>query len=165
MIENEEYIRIYRPDLKTNNCCFLCQNCAGGCSWSRSFEPVDGWKAEKTYFDSYTHEHEEGSYKILFCPEFVEGETTRFDEVDHEGTMNLLERIVSSAAEDFKSAVKQKIKAEREIARGCDRIKAMQAETTIQSCLQTMRSCRFVLGDHCETLYDVAMSEFIEEYE
>lgn len=165
MIENEEYMRIYRPDIKSNNCCFLCKKCAGGCSWSRSFEPVDGWKAEKTLHVNYTDEHDGESYKILFCPEFEEGDPLDDGEMDYEGAMNLLEKIVASAVEDFKAAVKQKMQAEREIAKGCDKIKAMQAETTIQSCLQTMRSCRFVLGDHCETLLNMAISEFMEEYE
>lgn len=162
MIENEEYMRIYRPDIKSNNCCFLCKKCAGGCSWSKSFEPVDGWKAEKTIFDGATHEGE--SYKILFCPEFEEGDPLDECEIDNVGALNLLEKIVALAAEDFKAAVKQKLNAEREIAKGCDKIKATQAKTTIQSCLNTMATCRFVLGDHCDTLLNMATKEFMDEY-
>lgn len=42
------------------NLCWSCGNAVNGCSWSRSFVPVDGWEAE-----------EDGtSYKIRNCPRF-----------------------------------------------------------------------------------------------
>jgi predicted nucleic acid-binding Zn ribbon protein len=49
--------------------CWTCKNACGGCSWSRSFEPVKGWKAKpsKIYYleGDYTD-----SYKITYCPEY-----------------------------------------------------------------------------------------------
>ena len=52
--------------------CWECANAYGKCSWSKSFEPVVGWTAEATvinsnYYDGAT------SYKVMECPEFVEG--------------------------------------------------------------------------------------------
>lgn len=49
--------------------CWTCQNaCNGGCSWSREFKPVDGWKAIPTYIQE-NGEHA-NSYKIIYCPEY-----------------------------------------------------------------------------------------------
>jgi len=49
--------------------CWTCQNACGGCSWSRSFKPVEGWTAEKTFLQS-NGEYAE-SYKIIKCPEYI----------------------------------------------------------------------------------------------
>lgn len=43
--------------------CWVCQNCFGGCSWSRDYTPVEGWKAKKT----------PNSYLVLSCPSFDPG--------------------------------------------------------------------------------------------
>ena len=50
--------------------CWTCKNCYGGCNWSRDFEPVEGWIAEKTFIES--NEEYADSYKILYCPEYME---------------------------------------------------------------------------------------------
>lgn len=51
--------------------CWNCKNFAGGCSWSKRFEPVEGWQAKKVrrkgggkYMGFYE------TYAIEFCPEF-----------------------------------------------------------------------------------------------
>ena len=74
-----------RPKLST-----LCWCCAkattGGCSWSRSFIPVEGWEATSTIIKegALLKKDENGnitrdttprlshSYKVHSCPEFVE---------------------------------------------------------------------------------------------
>ena len=47
--------------------CWECGNATrSGCSWSRSFIPVDGWTAEPA-------KKVNESYAVRKCPEFVEG--------------------------------------------------------------------------------------------
>ena len=50
---------------KGNNKLTLCLDCAnatnGGCNWSRSLIPVDGWTAYK----------DKVSYLVIDCPEFI----------------------------------------------------------------------------------------------
>ena len=49
--------------------CWTCQKACGGCSWSRSFKPIPGWIAEKTFIPSNDRHAE--SYKIISCPEYI----------------------------------------------------------------------------------------------
>ena len=62
----------------TNELCFRCKKATGGCAWSRSFDPVEGWTAEPTR-TVYRVGYEENprmlkqSYHITACPEFEEG--------------------------------------------------------------------------------------------
>lgn len=49
--------------------CWNCKNSGGGCSWSKSFEPVEGWNAEKTLIKNSPYESYE-SYLVKECPEF-----------------------------------------------------------------------------------------------
>lgn len=51
--------------------CWTCRNACGGCSWSREFQPVEGWTAEKTVIPS-NGEYAE-SYRIVKCPEYING--------------------------------------------------------------------------------------------
>lgn len=63
--------RVYAPvDYTTEDFqpCWTCQNACGGCSWSRDFEPVKGWKAKPNYLQS-NGEHA-ATYKIIECPEY-----------------------------------------------------------------------------------------------
>ena len=57
----------------------LCWKCANavpnrdgtrGCSWSRKFVPVKGWKAKKIKTPC-TEKFRDCSYEVLDCPEFV----------------------------------------------------------------------------------------------
>ena len=57
--------------------CWRCEKACGGCSWSRDFTPVPGWKAKPTKIISYTANENGGrkkyymdSYEIHECPEF-----------------------------------------------------------------------------------------------
>ena len=57
--------------------CWKCDNACGGCSWSREFKPVPGWKATRN--DVSTSRCVSGknrrtkteSYIVHECPEFV----------------------------------------------------------------------------------------------
>lgn len=51
----------------------ICWFCKGGCSWERSFTPVNGWDAEPTilYKDSKNYD-EQQSYIVRECPLFVD---------------------------------------------------------------------------------------------
>lgn len=54
--------------------CWTCARACGGCSWSRSFTPVNGWTAEQTelYVDRGEYEtHRTTSYRIKACPLYV----------------------------------------------------------------------------------------------
>lgn len=44
--------------------CWSCYNCYNGCSWSRNFTPVKGWKAE--------YNKTMDSYNVITCPKYIE---------------------------------------------------------------------------------------------
>ena len=48
--------------------CWHCKNACGGCSWSRSLTPVNGWIAEPLELLGGVQ-----SYKIHYCPDFERG--------------------------------------------------------------------------------------------
>lgn len=48
--------------------CWTCTKSCGGCSWSRSFKPIDGWKAKPTIIAGQGDEF--SSYEIEYCPEY-----------------------------------------------------------------------------------------------
>lgn len=53
--------------------CWWCVNSVPslkhGCSWSREFVPVDGWRADK---EKRTYNiHEVDSYTVHWCPEYI----------------------------------------------------------------------------------------------
>ena len=54
------------------NPCWTCQKACGGCSWSRSFSPVPGWRANKTKKRGQggTKGGYIESYYIRSCPEY-----------------------------------------------------------------------------------------------
>lgn len=64
----------YKPTL-----CWSCKNACGGCSWSKSFAPVEGWTARPTKVvkwgrwktksgKSVRRAYEEQSYHVEACP-------------------------------------------------------------------------------------------------
>ena len=65
-VGNDDYCSKYVscPD----SLCWDCRNATGGCEWSQSFTPVDGWEAiPRTIGD-------EDSFCVIKCPKFVEDE-------------------------------------------------------------------------------------------
>ena len=62
----------------TNKLCFRCKNAYNGCEWSRSFDPVEGWIAEKvkpknTRHDTCNSNMLKQDWHIIWCPKFEEG--------------------------------------------------------------------------------------------
>ena len=55
--------------------CWDCKNAVLGCSWSKNFEPVEGWKAVPTKLSAGDHNDETiDSFDVRECPEFVPDE-------------------------------------------------------------------------------------------
>ena len=52
------------PKRRTLSLCWDCQNACCGCSWSRSFEPVEGWEARPSG----------DSFFVINCPQFIPDE-------------------------------------------------------------------------------------------
>lgn len=55
-----------------NSLCFDCQNAVCGCSWSKRFEPVEGWVAKpvKLKADNKYNRYID-SYVVEQCPLFI----------------------------------------------------------------------------------------------
>ena len=64
-VKNDDYCSKYAacPD----SLCWDCKNATGGCEWSQSFTPVDGWSAIQSVAG------ESDSYLVLECPKFEKG--------------------------------------------------------------------------------------------
>lgn len=78
--------------------CWRCENCFGGCSWSENFEPVEGWRAERTtikYFNTETP-----SFLVRNCPLFAADDGER-EYVSDDGFHNLMVAIYKRAAQDY----------------------------------------------------------------
>lgn len=148
----EEYFRIYSPCEDANTCCFLCKKNIDGCSWANSFEPVEGWKAIKA--EKRTSGSIQG-YKIFYCPEFEEGDSAEGREYDEDGCMRLLETIYRTAANDYKSAYKRKLKAER--------VNSSLSKSEIQAAETMMNSSAHLLGKWTEKLEQIVEEEMALE--
>jgi len=62
----------HSPHNQTRTICWGCANAYSGCSWSKNFKPVEGWKAKKTTVNLGGRGNEE-SYMVYECPMFKEG--------------------------------------------------------------------------------------------
>ena len=89
----------YHVHLKEDqSLCWNCKNCFGGCSWSESFEPVEGWRAERTiikYFNTETP-----SFLVRNCPLFAPDDGER-EYISDDGFHNLMVAIYKRAAQDY----------------------------------------------------------------
>lgn len=66
---------ITREALRESSICWECDNACGGCSWSRSFTPVEGWTAvisPKADCPSKEAIRRIPWYLVRTCPEFVQ---------------------------------------------------------------------------------------------
>jgi len=54
--------------------CWNCENACCGCSWSRQFKPVPGWKAIETNI-KYKDNQTTRSYIVQSCPQFKQDST------------------------------------------------------------------------------------------
>ena len=89
----------YHVHLKEDqSLCWNCKNCFGGCSWSKSFEPVEGWSAERTTIEYFNTETP--SFLVRDCPLFAVDDGER-EYIDSDGFQNLMEAIYKRAAQDY----------------------------------------------------------------
>ena len=59
---------------KNSTLCWNCEKATGGCSWSRDFTPVEGWKAKPTKIKEDGGKTIIDSFIVKKCPEFVADE-------------------------------------------------------------------------------------------
>lgn len=64
-IEENKYVSNYGG----NSLCWKCGRATGFCPWSREFEPVQGWTANKTIVRQ-SADVEFESYEVIKCPLF-----------------------------------------------------------------------------------------------
>lgn len=78
--------------------CWNCKNCFGGCSWAERFEPVEGWRAERTIIKYFNIETP--SFLVRDCPLFAVDDGER-EYVSDDGFHNLMIAIYKRAAQDY----------------------------------------------------------------
>ena len=65
------------PTRRGEQLCFHCRKACGGCTWSKKFKPIEGWKATPTMIKSTRHGGKKRilieSYKVVECPEYERG--------------------------------------------------------------------------------------------
>lgn len=152
---NPNYARIYNPSSDTNDCCFHCKKCVGGCSWSKDFTPVEGWKIKHTINRDRTD-----GIKILFCPEFEEGDPADDAGYSENGVVALYEKVCAQAAEDYREAVKAKYEAEKQLQTFC--LSKLETQELIHEKLHaesTMYQCEALLGRHAIKLKNLVLTE------
>ena len=65
-VGNRDYCSRFK--IRPDSLCWDCKNSTtNGCSWAKSFKPVDGWKAIPSVAG------ESDSYLVLECPKFEKG--------------------------------------------------------------------------------------------
>lgn len=64
--KRENYTMRMQP---SKQLCWSCGKACGGCSWSKSGKPVEGWEAEESLIRNANQSTV--SYKIMKCPEYV----------------------------------------------------------------------------------------------
>lgn len=62
-------------DNKLSLCWFCGKSTNRGCSWSKSFTPVEGWTAIRRDILNISKKNTSSmeSYRVLTCPEYKEG--------------------------------------------------------------------------------------------
>ena len=90
---------------KDEQLCWSCANACCGCSWSRWYEPVDGWTAEKTVIVQAGYRTE--SYKVTACPEYESDRRTykQFPRYD----MNELDEMLVKGSEPINKGIKRRM--------------------------------------------------------
>lgn len=92
--------------------CLHCTNaCNRGCSWSDDFTPVDGWEAE--------YNEKLDSYYVISCPKFSEEtEENKNRNLDTEGCLLLVERVLEVARDDYMKSTEAMQKQIQRFIRG-----------------------------------------------
>lgn len=58
--------------------CWACRNAHGlGCDWFQFSDPVPGWEAERLMLKDGNGGQDVDSYRVISCPEYVEGKAGR----------------------------------------------------------------------------------------
>lgn len=72
--EGKQWRAYDREERRFQLCCY-CKKFSGGCSWSRRFEPVEGWTAEPTIIRQRNRhgKYDIQSYRITKCPQYEKG--------------------------------------------------------------------------------------------
>ena len=83
--------------IKEMTLCWDCANaCTDGCSWSKSFIPVEGWDAVEM------HIGRDPSYLVKECPKFVpDDKDSRLRDLDTDGCLRLAEKLMEITREDY----------------------------------------------------------------
>lgn len=141
---SSEDVRVFDPKNDTNTCCERCKNAAGGCAWSKDFQPVPGWKTRNTVNRDRTD-----GIKILYCPEFVEGDPLDDTEADTGAIFALFERLLELNTEEYKEAIKTKFNAEKEkLSSILSVVDVIRLNAELESAENDMRNCEFFLGKY-----------------
>ena len=70
----ERYIkRMADKSSSSEQLCWTCKKCTGGCSWSHNLTPVEGWVAEETLLRFYSRQKPIPTYRIYQCPLYERG--------------------------------------------------------------------------------------------
>lgn len=81
---------------KANTLCWDCENCIGGCSWSKDFKPVEGWKAE-----AVTNSDNSDTYFVHECPQFKKGNVKV--NIESDGFVRLTYAIINQMVKEYKN--------------------------------------------------------------
>jgi len=55
----------------TETLCWYCQNACGNCSWSKYFQPVNGWLAKPRIIYYSSEDKKIDSFLVIKCPLFI----------------------------------------------------------------------------------------------
>lgn len=106
-------------DKHAETLCWKCgnavpDNLGHGCSWSKSFIPVDGWVAKEveksTVYDA-RHGKSRMTYRVLSCPEYIEDHGTGAESItDDNAIYALANAVVKTLANDYMNALAMRIR-------------------------------------------------------
>ena len=93
--------------------CWSCKNACGGCSWSDSLTPVEGWTADEALIKGSHTMPEVPTWSVRACPQFAQDCTLTArkkafhrPDGDSGGYLTLAAAIIKEACKDYKMAIK-----------------------------------------------------------
>ena len=151
-----EYERVYQPRADTYTCCERCRNAVDGCAWSRDFQPIPSQRTRSTVNRDRTD-----GIKILYCPEFIEGDPLDDRECNIDGLIALFSRVCELTALDYAEAIKTKYNAEKEArSRNLSKADKVRLCAAIESADSTIQYCEKFLGRYAAPLKKRTLAEF-----
>lgn len=98
---------------KKSSICWKCKNAvpsaSTGCSWSRAFQPVEGWTAERKHTpkaNGSTGEVRE-TYCVTACPEFRKDDGCDVMCQSNEGCLRIAEHVLRLQMNKYRSALRR----------------------------------------------------------